>query len=115
MGVDDPESAREFSRAATAAGAQIGVLVEIDIGLRRGGVRSDQEACRVAETVSQLPGLVLRGAMGYQGWVVMEPDRAVRAQKAAEAIGRLVATVETLERAGFASALYPRAARIPMT
>jgi len=102
VGVDDPEGARALSRAATAAGAQIGVLVEIDIGLRRGGVRSDQEACRVSETVSQLPGLVLRGAMGYEGWVVMEPDCAVRAQKAAEAIGRLAATVQTLERAGFA-------------
>lgn len=102
VGVDDPEGARELSRAATEAGAQIGVLVDIDIGLRRGGVRNDREACQVAETVSKLPGLVLRGAMGYEGWVVMEPDRAVRAQKAAEAIGRLVATVESLERAGFA-------------
>ena len=39
--------------------------------------------------------------MGYEGWVVMEPDRDVRARKAAEAIGRLVARVERLEMAGF--------------
>jgi D-serine deaminase-like pyridoxal phosphate-dependent protein len=39
--------------------------------------------------------------MGYEGWVVMEPNRQVRAQKASEAIGRLVAGVELLEQAGF--------------
>ena len=71
----DPEGAQALSAAVERAGSQIGVLVEIDIGLRRGGVRSDEDALRVAQTVSSLPGLVLRGAMGYEGWVVMEPDR----------------------------------------
>jgi D-serine deaminase-like pyridoxal phosphate-dependent protein len=101
LGVDDPEGAKALSAAAQRAGSQIGVLVDIDIGLRRGGVRSDEDALRVAQTVTSLPGLVLRGAMGYEGWVVMEPDREVRARKAAEAIGRLVASVERLEQAGF--------------
>jgi len=101
VGVDDPEGAKALSAALQRAGAQIGVLVDIDIGLRRGGVRSQEAALRVAQTVSSLPGLVLRGAMGYEGWVVMEPDREVRASKAAEAVGRLAVTVERLEQAGF--------------
>jgi D-serine deaminase-like pyridoxal phosphate-dependent protein len=101
VGVDDPEGAKALSAAVQRAGSHIGVLVDIDIGLRRGGVRSDEAALRVAQMVSALPGLELRGAMGYEGWVVMEPDREVRAGKAAEAIGRLVATVKRLEQAGF--------------
>jgi D-serine deaminase-like pyridoxal phosphate-dependent protein len=101
VGVDHPDGAKALSAAAQRAGSQIGVLVDIDIGLRRGGVRSDEDALRVAHTVSSLPGLVLRGAMGYEGWVVMEPDRQERARKAAEAVGRLVARVERLESAGF--------------
>jgi D-serine deaminase-like pyridoxal phosphate-dependent protein len=101
VAVDHPEGAKTLSDAMQRAGSQIGVLVEIDIGLRRGGVRSDEDALLVAQTVSALPGLILRGAMGYEGWVVMEPDRQVRARKAAEAIGRLVARVERLEMAGF--------------
>jgi len=64
-------------------------------------VRNPEAAIRVAQAVSSLPGLTLRGAMGYEGWVVMEPDREVRAAKAAQAIGRLVATVEQMEQAGF--------------
>ena len=101
VAVDHPEGARALSAAVQRAGSQIGVLVEIDIGLRRGGVRSDKDALLVAQTVAGLPGVVLRGAMGYEGWVVMEPDRQVRARKAAEAIGLLVARVERLEMAGF--------------
>ena len=102
VAVDDPDGAKALSAAVERAGTQIGVLVEIDIGLRRGGVRNEDDAIRVAQTVSGLPGLVLRGAMGYEGWVVMEPDRELRATKAAQAIGRLAAAVERLERAGFA-------------
>jgi D-serine deaminase-like pyridoxal phosphate-dependent protein len=101
VGVDDAEGAKALSAAVQRAGSRIGVLVEIDVGLRRGGVRSDEAALRIAQTVSSLPGLVLRGAMGYEGWVVMEPNREVRARKAAEAIGRLVSGVERLEQAGF--------------
>lgn len=101
VGVDDPDGARALSEAAERAGSQIGVLVEIDIGLRRGGVRSEEAALRVAQTVASLPGLLLRGAMGYEGWVVMEPDREIRARKAAEAIGHLASAVERLERSGF--------------
>lgn len=101
VGVDHPDGTKALSAAAERAGSQIGVLVEIDIGLRRGGVRNNEDALRVAQAVSSLPGLTLRGAMGYEGWVVMEPDREVRAQKAAQAIGRLAAAVEKLEQGGF--------------
>lgn len=101
VAADDPEGAKVLSAAVQRAGSQVGVLVEVDIGFRRGGVRTDEAALRVAQTVSSLPGLVLRGAMGYEGWVVMERDREVRARKADEAIGRLVARVERLEQAGF--------------
>jgi len=99
--VDDPANAQQLSRAATRAGSRIGVLVDIDIGLGRCGVRSDEDALRVATAISRLSGLELRGAMGYEGWVVMEPDRALRARKAQEAIARLVGRIEQLERAGF--------------
>jgi D-serine deaminase-like pyridoxal phosphate-dependent protein len=99
--IDDPTNAEQLSRAAIRAGSRIGALVDIDIGLGRCGVRSDEDALRVAAAVSRLPGLELRGVMGYEGWVVMEPDPALRAQKAREAIAQLVGRIEKLERAGF--------------
>jgi D-serine deaminase-like pyridoxal phosphate-dependent protein len=101
VAIDSLAGGEALSRAAVSAGAKFGVLVDLDVGLRRGGVRSHQEACALAAAVSHLPGLVFRGVMGYEGHVVEEPDRAVRARKAAEAIDGLIAAVEILERAGF--------------
>jgi D-serine deaminase-like pyridoxal phosphate-dependent protein len=101
LAVDSLEGAEALSRAAVAAGARIGVLLDIDVGLRRGGVRTQREACALATALARLPSIVFRGVMGYEGHVVEEPDRALRARQAAEAIERLIACVERLERAGF--------------
>ena len=102
VAVDSVAGGEALSRTAVAEGAKFGVLVELDVGLRRGGLRTYEDACVVAAAVSSLPGLVFRGVMGYEGHVVEEPDRAVRARRAAEAIDVLIGGVEVLERAGFA-------------
>lgn len=101
VAVDDPLNAERLSGAATAAGATIGVLVDVDVGLRRAGVRTLAAARAVARSAMRLPGLHLRGVMGYEGHVVTEPDRAVRARKAAQAMEHLMTYVDQLQADGF--------------
>jgi D-serine deaminase-like pyridoxal phosphate-dependent protein len=101
VAVDSLAGAEALSHAAVVAGAKLGVLLDIDVGLRRGGLRTYPEAYALAAALARLPGILLRGVMGYEGHVVEEPDRALRACKAAEAMGRLIACVEMLERTGF--------------
>ena len=72
--VDDPENGRQLSAAAERGGVEIGVLVDVDVGMRRCGVRSAGEAVALAGELAALPGLCVRGVMGYEGQVVMEPD-----------------------------------------
>src|SRR5206468_12804717 len=67
VAVDDERHARALSAAAGAAGSEIGVLVDVDVGMDRCGVRNREEALRLAEQLSRLPGLRLRGVMGYEG------------------------------------------------
>jgi D-serine deaminase-like pyridoxal phosphate-dependent protein len=62
--VDDPGNAAELGRAATSRGVELGVLVEIDIGLNRAGVLPGQPAVEVARLVHQTPGLRLLSLMG---------------------------------------------------
>jgi D-serine deaminase-like pyridoxal phosphate-dependent protein len=100
VAVDDSGNARALSAAAGAAGSEIGVLVEIDVGMHRCGVRSREEALRLAEQVHRLPGLRLRGVMGYEGHCVMEADRSVREQKARAAMEYLLSVAEALAGAG---------------
>ena len=101
VAVDSRVGAEALSNAALAAGARMGVLLDFDVGLRRGGVRTQAEACALASELVRLPGIVFRGVMGYEGHVVEEPIRDVRARLAAEAMERLIACVDLLESAGF--------------
>src|SRR5947207_2166871 len=49
--VDSAANADELARAAQRAGTQLGVLVELDVGLHRAGVRSIDAAVRLGEHV----------------------------------------------------------------
>src|SRR5436190_8006575 len=79
IAIDDPRNAEALSAAAGAAGSEIGVLVDVDVGMNRCGVRNEEEALRVAGQLARLPHLRLRGVMGYEGHCVIEADRSVRA------------------------------------
>jgi D-serine deaminase-like pyridoxal phosphate-dependent protein len=99
--VDDPRNARDLSAAVMAAGSQLEVLIEVDVGMGRGGVRSAEEAVTLAQVLEKLPGLKLRGVQGYEGHCMLEPDCAVRIAKAHAAMDCLGVVIDRLATAGF--------------
>ena len=101
VAVDHVRNADALSAAAGVVGTKIGVLIDVDVGLRRCGVRSQREARVLAEQVHQLPGLNLRGVMGYEGHCALEPDREARAASVRTAMERLLAVADVLRSAGF--------------
>ena len=101
VAVDDERNAGDLSAAARAAGSQLDVLIEVDVGMGRGGVRSPEEAVALARRVSALPALRLRGVQGYEGHCMLEPDRAVRLQRVGEAMDCLGTVVGRLAGAGY--------------
>jgi D-serine deaminase-like pyridoxal phosphate-dependent protein len=100
VAVDEAANAAALAAAAREAGSEIGVLIDVDVGMGRCGVRSIEEAVSLAERVDQLTGLRLRGVMGYEGHTVMETDRAVRTQAALTAIEQLLGFKAALAGAG---------------
>lgn len=69
VAVDDAANLRDISAAAARGGARVAVLVDVDCGMGRCGVPwEDTETivglCRLA---AALPGVSLRGLMGYDG------------------------------------------------
>jgi D-serine deaminase-like pyridoxal phosphate-dependent protein len=78
VAVDDARNAEQLSRAATEAGAELELLIELDVGMGRCGVRSGQEALPLAERIAELPSLKLRGIQAYEGHCMLEPDRDKR-------------------------------------
>jgi D-serine deaminase-like pyridoxal phosphate-dependent protein len=101
VAVDNVRNAEDLSAAAGAVGTKIGVVIDVDVGLGRCGVRAEQEARELSERISQLPGLHLRGVMGYEGHCALEPDRGKRATNARTAMERLLAVADVLRSVGF--------------
>jgi D-serine deaminase-like pyridoxal phosphate-dependent protein len=99
--LDDPRNATEFGEALRAEGNTLDVLIDVDVGMGRGGARSLSDAVALAQHISKIPQLRLRGMQGYEGHCMLEPDREVRVRQAGHAIARLEDAVDALERAGF--------------
>lgn len=78
VGLDSVEAVKALRAAADAAGAEVGVLVELDLGMRRTGVPDPATAVEVARACGG--GVVYRGVMFYPGHIrqrVGEQDEAL--------------------------------------
>jgi D-serine deaminase-like pyridoxal phosphate-dependent protein len=67
--VDSECSLVVLSDAAAAAGATIGVLVDLDVGLHRTGVQTAEAALKLAQAIERAPNLELRGLFCYPGHI----------------------------------------------
>jgi D-serine deaminase-like pyridoxal phosphate-dependent protein len=103
VAIDDPLIADQLSAAAMKAGSAISVLIDLDVGMERCGVRTKESALALAQHVSKLRGLRFEGMMGYEGQCMLEPAPALRLQKAHTAMDKLMEAVDFLAAAGFES------------
>jgi D-serine deaminase-like pyridoxal phosphate-dependent protein len=98
--VDHPDQVGPLGQAAVTAGVKIGVLVDVDIGMRRTGVATAAAAVELARLVSTTSGLRFDGLMGYEGHTLMIPDPATKRSAIIMAIGRLLQARDAVESAG---------------
>lgn len=96
VAVDDVRNVDQLARAAEAAGSALEILIELDVGMGRCGVRSQEEAVPIAERIAELPRLRLRGLQAYEGHCMLEPDRDKRIRDAGEANEKAVAAADFL-------------------
>ncbi len=100
VAVDSVAVAEPLSRAVTAAGKVLDVLIEVDTGLQRAGVEPGEPALRLAREIVQMPGLRLRGLMTHEGHVARARSSEELAAIARAAGEAMVATAELLRRHG---------------
>ena len=70
--VDDAKVVRAIAAEGREKGCHIGVVVDVDVGLKRTGIRPGEPTLELARTVLE-EGLRLRGLMGYEGHVLRLP------------------------------------------
>lgn len=100
VAVDNEDNLCQIAQAACQRGSQIGVLVEVDVGLHRCGVRSVEQAVELARLASGLEGVRFEGVMGYEGHTVFEIDRARREANVRQAMGLLTEIAGGIRQAG---------------
>ncbi|QDV32581.1 DSD1 family PLP-dependent enzyme [Tautonia plasticadhaerens] len=98
--VDHPDHIGPMAEAAREAGVEVGVLVDVDLGMGRNGARSTGAAVELARRVAGASGLRFDGLMGYEGHTLFIPDPKEKRRAIGEAIGRLIEAKDAVEGAG---------------
>lgn len=100
VSVDSASNVRDISEAAVFASATVGVVIEVDVGMGRCGIREFQQAAALVELIEKLPGVKFRGLLGYEGHAVLKTDREDRLRVCTEANSKLVSVARQLEAVG---------------
>ncbi len=75
--VDHPDSARALSAAADGLASPVPVLVDLEIGMGRTGIRPGESAAELYALVDALPNLIADGFHAYDGHI-HDTDLATR-------------------------------------
>lgn len=85
---------------AHRAGVRVGVLVDVNVGQNRCGLRPGAEVLSLARRIAATSGLTLRGVMGYEGHLQPVQDRSEREARTRDAMTTLVGTAQLIRDHG---------------
>lgn len=98
--VDSALGAERLSEAASAAGIELAVLVDLDVGTHRTGIVPGEPALELGRLVDELPGLRLGGLQAYAGHLMHVAGYAERSSRSREALVEAVETRRLFSAAG---------------
>lgn len=101
LSVGHPLEVELLSQAADAAGVDVDLLVDVDIGDRRTGALPGQPALELAQLIAKHKRLHVRGVQSYAGHASHVVGWEAREKSSREAMGKSVATRELLNKSGF--------------
>lgn len=81
--------AEKYSQAAVRNGTEFSLIVDINIGMDRTGCRPRVDALQIAQAADGLPGISVRGIMGYEGHLLTIEDDDEKKASIFEAMGVL--------------------------
>ncbi|ACB85504.1 DSD1 family PLP-dependent enzyme [Natranaerobius thermophilus] len=97
VAVDSYQNCENLSRIAVEHGVTIGVLVEMDIGLGRCGVKSFDEGINLVQEIQKLDNLEFRGVMGYEG-PFRDKTQSEKSDMVKESLSRVVQLKRRIEQ-----------------
>lgn len=89
VAVDNEANASAIGQAAQAKGAEVGILVDVDTGMGRAGVKPGEAAVDMSVLVHQTAGLRYQGLMAWEGHAAGMQDQEAKRRTIEEAISAL--------------------------
>lgn len=99
IAVDSTATLAGLAAAAQAAAVEIGVVVEVNVGMNRAGVAPGQPAVELAQAVQQQAGLRLAGLMAWEGHTLSVPEEQ-RPDAIRHSVGQLAESADACRQAG---------------
>ena len=99
---DDADALPGLAEAARRAGRTLDVIVEVDVGQNRCGVRTPEAAADLADAVARCRGLRFAGLQGYHGRLQSIASAAERRAAVGAAMERLGRAAELVRQGGHA-------------
>ncbi len=99
VAVDNPKVVADMARQARNRKAEVNVVVDVDLGLKRCGVPPGEPAVVLAKEVVE-SGLQFRGLMGYEGHLQPRPPGLEKVRAVTEAMQALIETKNLIESQG---------------
>lgn len=98
--VDDAGNLADLGKAAATAGAEVNVLVEVNVGANRCGVEPGEPALALARAIASTPSLRFAGIHAYHGGAQHLRTPQQRREAIAQAVSTVRATLDLLEKNG---------------
>lgn len=99
VAVDDERNLRLLSAVSERAGANVGVVIEVNTSMNRAGIRAPERGIELARLATDLPGVEFRGVMSHQS-IAGDPDRETRFAEGARWMRMCLDAKNAIEDAG---------------
>ncbi|MEZ6129910.1 MAG: alanine racemase [Planctomycetaceae bacterium] len=100
LNIDHFVHAELYSETAVKHGIELKLLVDVDIGMGRTGIRPRVDASQLAAAADDLPGVSVVGIMGYEGHLLTMKDPAEKQTAIFEAMNVLEQTRDAVIERG---------------
>ncbi len=98
--VDHFVQAEALASMCRRRGTTCRVILEVNVGMNRVGIRPGTDTRELSQGVAKLPGIRLVGIMGYEGHLLTVEDPEEKRQKIGSAMAILEETRDTMQKDG---------------
>ena len=97
VAVDSIKNVKDLDRLSSKLQIELNILIDIDVGLCRTGIKPGEPALELAQLVSKAPMLNLKGIMGYEGHLSFIKDPEEKETKTRICMQKLIDTKTLFE------------------